>query len=533
MPCGFSLPLPRVSTCPDAVTFASDDEHRSVGIRALPGPCGVGPRGSCPIESDLGTCKSETLSTRRLVLVLLLLTRTGCSVPDAESATPQPDGGPGGVGGEAGDDASDGDASDGDASLTDGCDDACNEEADTAAPDAPSCALPNAIGTYVDDAGCIIISCADGYADCDNLDGNGCEIDTRSDASHCGSCGNTCAFANATGICDNSECALGLCSNGWADCDADAATGCETELASSGKNCGVCGHDCFGGACIAAKCAPVALASGQGTPWSIALSTTHVYWTVRGYPGYVRRVPRDGGLTQTLASGQGDPDGLALNATHVVWANADDTIRTVPVNGGSVATLATVAGAHPVGVAVKGSYVFWTNWGAGTIQRVGLSGGTPVELSSGENLPHRIVSDGTNVWWTSIGNDAVRRADIDGSNVTTVADGQVDSLGVAIDETHVYWSNQGDKAISRASFTTGSITVLASAPNIPAGIAVDDTHVYFTDGHPTGAVRRVPKAGGSIETLGADQDSPLYVAVDGDSVFWTNREGGTIMRLAK
>ena len=67
---------------------------------------------------------------------------------------------------------------------------------------------------------------------CDGFD-NDCDgsvdedFDKTSDPFHCGSCGNRCAFANATGACAQGECAFGACLAGYADLDRSPANGCE------------------------------------------------------------------------------------------------------------------------------------------------------------------------------------------------------------------------------------------------------------------------------------------------------------------
>ena len=42
--------------------------------------------------------------------------------------------------------------------------------------------------------------CNSGYADCDRSSVNGCEIQTQTDTTNCGSCGNVCSLAHATAI---------------------------------------------------------------------------------------------------------------------------------------------------------------------------------------------------------------------------------------------------------------------------------------------------------------------------------------------
>lgn len=74
-------------------------------------------------------------------------------------------------------------------------------------------------------------------------------------------------------------------------------------------------------------------------------------------------------------------------------------------------------------------------------------------------------------------------------------------------------------------------------------LAVDDRHVYFTVRRTNGrggAVRRVSKSGGPVETLAElePENAPLVIAVDDENVFWSATSGfsgapAKLMRLAK
>jgi hypothetical protein len=95
------------------------------------------------------------------------------------------------------------------------------------------------------DAGrCAVRACREGFADCDADPTNGCEVDLRSDANHCGACRDACTFANALGVCEAGSCRWRVCREGFADCDADPTNGCEVDLRNDVAHCGRCGLRC-------------------------------------------------------------------------------------------------------------------------------------------------------------------------------------------------------------------------------------------------------------------------------------------------
>lgn len=116
------------------------------------------------------------------------------------------------------------------------------------------CAFPNASSNCVNSA-CALGNCNSGYGNCDGNPGNGCEIYLGNNPFNCGSCGNVCSFPNASANCVNSTCAIGNCNFGYANCDGNPGNGCETSILSNNNNCGSCGHVCgFLQSCVNGAC---------------------------------------------------------------------------------------------------------------------------------------------------------------------------------------------------------------------------------------------------------------------------------------
>ncbi len=102
-------------------------------------------------------------------------------------------------------------------------------------------------------------TCGEGKSSCG---GATCSIDLRTDPTNCGECGLRCAANNATATCQNGTCGLS-CKPGFADCDTLATNACEVELAGNQNHCGKCGRSCGGGACTAGLCEPVRLSQSS------------------------------------------------------------------------------------------------------------------------------------------------------------------------------------------------------------------------------------------------------------------------------
>ncbi|MEZ4389847.1 MAG: hypothetical protein R3A48_02030 [Polyangiales bacterium] len=127
------------------------------------------------------------------------------------------------------------------------------------------CALPNA-ENGCSGGSCTVARCMPGYGDCDSTAANGCEVDLNNSASHCGACGRACALPHAVPRCARGGCAIASCEQGFADCDGDAANGCEVDLRASVTNCGACGSRCptanSTAACVEGQCAVGACSPG-------------------------------------------------------------------------------------------------------------------------------------------------------------------------------------------------------------------------------------------------------------------------------
>jgi len=179
-------------------------------------------------------------------------------------------------------------------------------------------------------------------------------------------------------------------------------------------------------------------------------------------------------------------------------------------------------------LALNSTSVFFGRWtfdGNG-VWRVPKTGGAATLVASG--VPSFIVADDAFVYWTD--NYSIYSAPVEGGSASLLA--STGSIGrLALDgQGALYWAESnlysGTGAVHRMQDRVDA--VIASGQHETGGIAVDATYAYFTCGTWDGtdrAVRRVPKKGGSVETLVTPNSVPAYVRVDSANVYYQDWMG--------
>jgi hypothetical protein len=133
--------------------------------------------------------------------------------------------------------------------LSDGCEVNKNTDVNNCGNCNNICNLPNTAVNGCVSGSCKVVSCVNGYGNCNGIDSDGCEKNLTNDVNNCGSCGNSCG-SNAT--CSNSNC---VCNIGYGNCDDNWNNGCETNLSSDPNHCGSCISSCGQNSiCVNAQC---------------------------------------------------------------------------------------------------------------------------------------------------------------------------------------------------------------------------------------------------------------------------------------
>jgi hypothetical protein len=232
---------------------------------------------------------------------------------------------------------------------------------------------------------------------------------------------------------------------------------------------------------------PTPLASSQAVPFGVASDSKNVYWT--NYRGSVMTCPAvgcpDAGPT-FLATAQYTASGIAVGATGVYWAMQFGGIMECDLGG---------CGLHPRSISDSpGSYVAvdstsiyatFTYGNIFTCPLAGCDGGAGLLPSGGS--PLGVAVYGGNVYWTEPTSGTVRECSAQKctlpTDTNTIASGQDTPSGIAVDATGVYWTNNSADAgsVMRCTDCQGKPTPLASGMRNPYGIALDAMAVYWTN----------------------------------------------------
>ena len=382
--------------------------------------------------------------------------------------------------------------------------------------------------------------CPAGTADCDD-NPDDCETDATLLTS-CGACGVSCSDTNGKVICGDSGCEVTSCMPGFGDCNDSGTDGCETDLASA-ENCGVCQHDCGGGACTTGLCAGTQLGTASA-PYRWALTNDAIYRFDCNTPGYgisasysLVRTPLDGGAEVVMAADNKGVGGLTVDDQFVYWAvNGTPPAVFKKAHNAAAATVPTPMFepvSLPMQLKLQGSAMYWTAFD-GQIYTRALSANVAdagaVLVSAADvkgtgvfNLHQDFVTTPTSMYWvllpTSGLEATIRSAGLNGKDVADVSGAITNTfLKLWVNGEDLYWVRATNAALDGAYHFKkgGSVEALVVQNGLNAVMTDGD---YFYVAAASNALYRGPIAGGATAKLSTGTWVTDFVGADANKVY--------------
>jgi hypothetical protein len=256
-------------------------------------------------------------------------------------------------------------------------------------------------------------------------------------------------------------------------------------------------------------------------PGRIVVSGDHVYWTLQGSGAVLVRAPLTGGGPEPLVYDNSGTFGLVVDGTFATYAVPGlGRIMRVPVSGGAPVALATGLD-QPRSLATDGASLYWTQGvGQGKIMRLDLTpGAKPIALCDGQAQPRAIAVQGGVVYWTDITDGTILSTP---DHLTVSADaGSADAADAGADAAAAADATADVDASADADARSNlpPPTLLASGLKVPTDLLLVGDFAYAPDQN--GHIRRVPLAGGPLETVADVDGAPYGVATDGALIYWT------------
>ena len=302
-----------------------------------------------------------------------------------------------------------------------------------------------------------------------------------------------------------------------------------------------------GGAPPCAGCTVVAELAMGSAPYGLAVDANNVYWTNAGNTGAVppllgsvMQAKTDGTGVVTLKASEDTPYAVHVAGGMVYWTSyaVGGVMRRTPIGGGAVTNLVDAPTTRDFSVGT--AHIWWTRE-PDDIQRIPIDGVSASDsgsilLQTGNPLANGITSDASSVYWVDKQDGYIKRADFDFANETPLATGDI-PWDIEVDGTSVYWTEQGSSPntgkVMKTAKADGSASVtIAMGQAGPHGIAIDATSVYWANKE-DGTINKAPLAGGATTVLAKGQMSPENVAVDALHVYWTDPKADLVVRVAK
>lgn len=340
------------------------------------------------------------------------------------------------------------------------------------------------------------------------------------------------------------------CNDGFADCDGMSKNGCEIELGLP-TDCRECDHDCLGGECEEGECQPVNLATGQSDPLGLDVEGNYVFWTELVGPGgfgAVRsRELAPGSIPVPIATGLTSPETVVADGTHVYFGDTfgSGDVGRAAYNGDDL----NLQWLEPPGT--FGPRLLLSD--SVHIYAL-LVSDPPVRASKGTSQNPQVMV-GTNVAWGGfLHEDELYFADPVAGEIfripiapddgfpqlpVSVVSGQPDVVSVYIHDGRIYWTTAPENGpndplpgiAAGQDLDGGNLIMYGSNLSHSEDLVVDDDHIYFVERNVNGRLHRVTLDGTEVTDFG--QSHSAGIDHDDTAIYWADQVNGRIRMKVK
>lgn len=320
------------------------------------------------------------------------------------------------------------------------------------------------------------------------------------------------------------------------------------------------------------NCAPFVVASGLDSPNALALNGSTLYFAVGLHPGVVdcnTTNPAAGNRVMMVPSAGGTPAmidyvdnfagncgiyGMVFDSSSIYWANYSD----------GVIKRATLAGASPSVVyngptymnalSIGGSNLYYHSYPNSSLSRVTTAGsGNTTFANTASTNGENLTTDSSSLYWTDYSAGTVNKVPLSASPPASpiiLATGETTPAAPFVTSSAIYWLQLGGSgALRYAALASPSAASLNTTPLAsPGSFVVDANYAWVlasgtAPNYPDGRIYRIPVGGGTPVIVAQGLNQPSSIAMDAGHLYWCNNSttqsggtrnsDGTIMMIVK